>query len=295
MNKYPDTTRNIPPSELIINEDGSIFHLRLKPGQIAEKVLLVGDPARVELVASFFDSIECDVQNREFRTITGTFQGKRITVLSHGIGPDNIDIVLTELDALVNIDFSTRTVKETLTSLSLVRVGTSGALQTNCPVGSFVVSTRSVGFDGVLNYYEGRSLVTDQDFEQELCKQIHWSRLHCTPYAVSADKELVERIGYDMIHGTTISANGFYAPQGRWVRIEPLQKDINTLIEAFEYRGEKITNYEMESAPLAGLSLLMGHRAMTVCVIIANRKSHQAMTDYHETVKQLINNVLERI
>lgn len=287
--------RIIPPSELIINDDGSIFHLHLQPSQLSSNVLLMGDPDRVTLVGSMFDTVECEVQSREFRTITGLYKGKRITAISHGIGPDNIDIVLTELDALANIDFSTRMPHKEHRTLTLVRVGTSGGLQPHCPVGSFVVANRSIGFDGVLNYYSGRDSVADSLFEDAFCKHTHWSPLHCRPYVVSADAELVERIGFDMIKGVTISAIGFYAPQGRWVRIPPAQQNLNDAIRSFSYSGETITNYEMESAPLAGLGQLMGHKAITICAIIANRYSHKVEPNYQSSIHQLIRTVLERI
>ena len=265
--------RIIPPSELIINSDGSVFHLHVKPEQIADTVLLVGDPARVTMVARHFDTIECEVQSREFHTITGTYRGKRISCVSHGIGPDNIDIVTTELDALVNIDFSTRTVKDTHTSLTLVRVGTSGGLQEFCPVGSYVVSCRSIGFDGILNYYDIPDGVLNLDIEQAFCAHTGWNPRLAAPYVVNADHGLVERIGHDMIKGITISAPGFYGPQGRYVRALPADTRLNEKIMSFDWHGERITNYEMESSMLAGMAHLLGHRAMTVCAIIAGRVS----------------------
>lgn len=287
--------RIIPESELIINDDGSIFHLHIKPDQLSDKIIMMGDPSRVSLTASFFDSIECDIQSREFRTITGYYKGKRITALSHGIGPDNIDIVITELDALVNIDFTTREVKKDFRQLTMVRVGTSGGLQPHCPIGSYVVAAKSVGFDGVLNYYEGRNSISELDMEDAFKKHVNWSPLHCSPYVVKADEELAERIGYDMVMGVTISAIGFYGPQGRYVRIPLANPDLNSKIETFEYKGEVITNYEMESAPLAGLGRLMGHKAMTVCSIIANRLAGESNANYKGSMEDLIKKVLDRI
>lgn len=287
--------RIIPSSELIINSDGSIFHLHIKPEQLADKIIMMGDPDRVKLTASYFDSIEFDIQSREFRTITGTYKGKRITALSHGIGPDNIDIVLTELDALANVDFETREVKKHFKELTLVRVGTSGGLQPHCPIGSYVVAAKSIGFDGVLNYYEGRDDVCLPDFEEAFKKHTTWNPLHCSPYVVEADPELVGRIGYDMIKGVTISAIGFYGPQGRHVRLPLANPDLNSKIESFTYGNDTITNYEMESAPLAGLSKLMGHRAMTVCTIIANRLAGESNANYKGSIEDLIKKVLERI
>lgn len=287
--------RIIPSSELIINNDNSIFHLHIKPEQLSDKIIVMGDPERVDLTASYFDEIECEVQSREFRTITGIYKEKRITALSHGIGPDNIDIVITELDALANVDFATRLVKKDFKQLSIVRVGTSGSLQAHCPIGSYVVAERSIGFDGVLNYYAGRNDISDIEFEEALKSHVNWSSLHCSPYVVTADEGLIEQIGHDMIKGATISAIGFYGPQGRHVRIPPADSDLNRKIESFTYNGIKITNYEMESAPLAGLGRLMGHRVMTVCSIIANRIAGESRVNYKGSIEDLICTVLDRI
>ena len=287
--------RIIPGSELIINSDGSVFHLHIKPEQLSDKIIMMGDPERVGLTASFFESIECEVQSREFRTITGTYKGKRITALSHGIGPDNMDIVITELDALANVDFETREVKKEFKQLTMVRVGTSGGLQPHCPIGSYVVAAKSIGFDGVLNYYEGRDKVSLLDFESAFKKHTHWNPQHCAPYVVKADEELVERIGHDMINGVTISAIGFYGPQGRYVRMPLANPDLNSRIESFRFGEDVITNYEMESAPLAGLGRLMGHRAMTVCTIIANRLAGESNANYKGSIEDLIKKVLDRI
>lgn len=287
--------RIIPSSELIINGDGSVFHLHIRPDQLSDKIIMMGDPDRVSLTASFFDSVECDIQSREFHTITGMYKGKRITAISHGIGPDNIDIVLTELDALANVDFETCEVKKDFKQLTMVRVGTSGGLQPHCPIGSYVVAAKSIGFDGVLNYYEGRDSVAELDFEQEFKKHVAWNPQHCSPYVVKANEELVQRIGHDMIKGVTISAIGFYGPQGRYVRMPLANPDLNSKIESFDYKGEVITNYEMESAPLAGLGRLMGHKAMTVCSIIANRLAGESNANYKGSIEDLIKTVLERI
>lgn len=289
--------RIIPPSELIINEDGSVFHLHIKPEHLADTVVLVGDPARVSMVASYFDegSVECDIQSREFHTITGKYKGKRITCVSHGIGTDNIDIVLTELDALANIDFSSRTEKLQKKSLTLVRIGTSGGLQPFCPVGSYVVARRSIGFDGLLNFYELPEGVIDLDFEREFCRHTGWSERLASPYVVSADEELVSRVGEGMVMGVTISAPGFYGPQGRCVRIPLADPNLNEKIMSFDYDGEKITNFEMESSALAGLAKLLGHKAMTVCCIIAGRVDKSMNTNYKGSISGLIETVLERI
>ncbi len=287
--------RIIPESELIINSDGSAFHLHIKPGQLSDKIVMMGDPDRVTMTASFFDTIECDVQSREFHTVTGMYKGKRITALSHGIGTDNIDIVLTELDALANIDFQTRMVKDTFTQLTMIRVGTSGGMQPHCPVGSYVVSEKSIGFDGLIHYYANAASVREEDFEDAFQKHVNWSPFHCSPYVVSADEELVDRIGHDMIRGVTISAIGFYGPQGRHVRMALADPDLNAKIESFRFGNYAITNYEMESSAIAGLGKLMGHKAMTVCAIIANRVALKSNADYKGSTEELIKIVLDRI
>lgn len=286
----------IPPSEMIINGDGSIFHLHLHPDQLTDNIILVGDPGRVELVASFFDKRTFEVQSREFRTIGGTYNGKPIMCLSHGIGPDNIDIVINELDALANIDFVTREVKDQKRVLTMVRIGTSGALQPELTIGTPVIATKSLGFDGVLNYYAGRNEVADLEMEQAFCESVGWNPLWAKPYIVDANAELVERIGRDdMVRGNTISAVGFYGPQGRELRLPLANPDLNMRIEAFRYGDRKITNYEMESAPLQGLGKLMGHKAMTVCSIIANRYNNNANPNYKDAVRDLIKTVLNRL
>ena len=286
----------IAPSELIINPDGTVFHLHLHPDQLTDRIILVGDPARVDIVAEHFDTRTFDVSSREFHTIGGTYKGKPIMCLSHGIGPDNIDIVINELDALANIDFSTREVKDSHRALSMVRIGTSGALQPELLVGTPVIAEKAIGFDGVLNYYAGRNDVADLEFEHALCRHTGWNPLWAKPYVVDADKELVEQIGgSDMVRGNTISAVGFYGPQGRELRLPLANPDLNRRIEEFRFNGRKITNYEMESAPLQGLGRLMGHRAMTVCSIIANRMSHNATPNYKTAIRDLIATVLDRI
>lgn len=288
--------RTIPASELAINSDGSVFHLHVKPEQLANRVILVGDPARVTTVASFFESKECEVSSREFHTITGHYQGKRITVVSHGIGTDNIDIVLNELDALANIDFSTRTIKPEFTQLSFVRIGTSGGLQPFVPIGTYVAAEKSIGFDGVIYFYANSNSVRDLELEAELIKQLDWKLGGLWPYVVSADPSLIEQITEnDIIRGTTIAANGFYGPQGRELRLPLTDPELNKKIEAFDYKGRKITNFEMESSSLAGLAALMGHRAMTVCCIIAGRVDNNMNTNYKGSLDELIKTVLDRI
>ncbi|MBO7234490.1 MAG: nucleoside phosphorylase [Paludibacteraceae bacterium] len=291
-------SKHFAPSELIINEDGSIFHLHLKPEQLADKVILVGDPGRVDMVASFFDegSIECRIESREFRTVTGMYKGKRISCISTGIGTDNIDIVVNELDALANIDFSTRTEKAEHRTLELVRIGTCGGMQADIPLGSFLVSEKSIGFDGLLAFYAGRDEVSELGFEEALKKHLNWNPKAASPYVVSANNELVDRIARDdMYRGCTISANGFYGPQGRVLRCDIHNPEINDLIESFRYEGQRITNYEMEGSAIAGLALLMGHKAMTVCCVIAQRRIEAANTDYKPFVKKLVETVLDRI
>ena len=290
--------KTFPASQLIINEDGSIFHLHIRPEHLADKVILVGDQGRVDMVASFFDegSIECDIQSREFHTITGKYHGKRISCISTGIGTDNCDIVLNELDALANIDFDTRTEKDEHRTLEIVRVGTCGGMQEDIPLGTFLVSEKSIGWDGVLAFYEGRDEIADLGFEDALVDFIHYPAKAARPYVVAANPELVNRIaGDDMMRGCTIAANGFYGPQGRVLRCDLAVKEINDLITDFRYGGQRITNYEMEGSAIAGLSLLMGHKAMTVCCVIAQRKVEAANTDYKPRIKQLVQTVLERI
>lgn len=285
-------------SELIINADGSIFHLHLKPEQLAHKIILVGDPGRVSVVASHFDKIENEVENREFRSVTGKYKDKRITVTSTGIGCDNIDIVMNELDALANIDFSSRQEKEDFTQLEVVRIGTCGGLQPNTPIGTYICSEKSVGFDGLLNFYAGRNAVCDLKLERALLNHLGWSGNLCAPapYVINSDKELTDRIaGDDMVKGITVACGGFYGPQGRQLRLRLADPHQNEKIESFEYEGMRITNFEMESSALAGLSCLMGHKATTVCMVIANRYAKEANTGYKNKIDDLIKIVLDRI
>ncbi|WP_414703533.1 nucleoside phosphorylase [Prevotella sp.] len=285
-----------PESELIINGDGSIFHLHLKPEQLADNIILVGDPGRVPLVASHFSEIECEVTSREFHTITGVYKGKRITVQSTGIGCDNIDIVLNEMDALANIDFATRTTKEKLRSLAFIRIGTCGGLQEYTPTGTYVASEKSIGFDGLLNFYAGRDEICDLDFEKAFKSQVKWNDQIGNPYVVDNDTELLNRIaGDDMVRGVTISCGGFFGPQGRKLRLPLADPELNQKIEEFAYGKLNVTNFEMESSALAGLSKLMGHKALTCCMVIANRRVKEANTGYKNSIDGLIEKVLERI
>lgn len=288
--------KTIPSSELLVNPDGTIFHLHLHPEQLTDKIIMVGDPGRVPMVAEFFDTRDFDVQSREFRTIGGTVAGERVMCISHGIGPDNMDIVVNELDALANIELSTRTVKDDHRTLTMVRIGTSGALQPEIPLGASVIAEKSIGFDGVLNYYAGCGSVSDADFEEAFCSRTEWDARWAKPYVVPSDRELIETIGRDdMLRGITISAVGFYGPQGRELRLPLARPGLNRSIEQFEYRGRKVTNYEMESAPLEGLSLLLGHKAMTVCSIIANRFNCDATPNYKTAMADLVSNVVDRL
>lgn len=286
----------IAPSEFIINSDGSAFHIHVRPDQLTDRIILVGDPGRVNMVAEFFDEKTFEVSSREFHTIGGTYKGKPIMCISHGIGPDNIDIVITELDALANLDFETRQVKEQFRQLSMVRIGTSGALQPELAIGTPVIAEKSIGFDGVLNYYANRKKFVDLDFQEAFTKFVNWNPLWATPYVVDADPDLVAQIGKDdMVRGNTISAVGFYGPQGREVRLPLAHPTLNSFIEKFNFNGRKITNYEMESAPLQGLGKMMGHRCMTVCSIIANRMNNNANPNYKTAMHDLVKTVLERI
>lgn len=289
-------TKYYPESELIINPDGSVFHLHLRPEQLCDKIILVGDPGRVDLVASYFDEKTFEVSSREFHTIGGIYKGKKIMCLSHGIGTDNIDIVVNELDALANIDFATRTEHPSHRTLTMVRVGTSGGLQPHVPIGTHVVSEKSIGFDGVLNFYAGRNEVCDLAFEEAFCNAVEWNKLWARPYVIDNDPDLVGRIGQDdMVRGVTISANGFYGPQGRELRIPLAHPRLNAMIQAFKHDNHVVTNYEMESSALAGLSKMLGHKAMTVCLIIANRVAHHSNTNYKSSIGDLIVKVLDRI
>ena len=288
--------KTFAPSELIINEDGSIFHLHLTPQQLADKIILVGDPGRVSLVASYFDEIAFEVESREFKTIAGTYKGKKLMVLSTGIGCDNIDIVMNDLDALANIDFETRTEKNEHRTLTLVRIGTCGGLQPNTPTGTYIASVKSIGFDGLLNFYAGRNEVCDLPLEEAFKAHMNWSPLLAAPYVIDACAELVDRIAAnDMVRGITIACGGFFGPQGRELRIPLADPKQNEKVESFVYQGMHITNFEMESSALAGLSALLGHKAMTCCMVIANRLAKEVNANYKNSINGLIELVLDRI
>jgi len=287
--------KQIPDSELIINNDGSIFHLHLHPNQLADDIIMVGDQSRVAMISKHFEHVEHKIQNREFVTHTGLYKGKRITALSTGIGTDNIDIVVNELDALVNIDLNTRTVKTEKKSLNFVRIGTSGGLQNFLSAGDFLVSDSAIGFDGLLHFYEGSERVRRCDFEKALIAHLSYKSELPQPYVTDADKKLVERLGDGFIHGVTISAPGFYGPQGRVLRLPIVNPEVNNLISEFSFGKEKITNYEMESSAIFGLGNMLGHKSATVCLIIANRYNKTALTDYKPNMEELVVKVLDRL
>jgi len=286
----------IKSSELIINADGSIFHLHLKPEQIADNIILVGDPGRVELIGKLLTDIEFQVQNREFVSTTGKYNNKRITIVSTGIGTDNIDIVVNELDALANINLVTREINPVHRKLNFVRIGTSGGLQDFLGVNSFVISQKAIGFDGLLNYYANRNSVSDLAFEEAFRKHTNWGKQLTSPYVVDCSELLLKKMHRnDTIAGVTISAPGFYGPQGRVLRLPLADPQLNEKIESFAYEGHKITNFEMECSAIYGLSKLLGHEALTICLIIANRLKKEANSDYHQSMETLIKLVLDRL
>lgn len=282
-------------TELIINPDGSIFHLHLLPEDIAGKIIIVGDPGRVEMIGEMLDSVRVRKSNREFSTITGTYHDTEITIISSGIGTDNIDILLNELDALANIDLSTGMVVEEPRSLTLVRIGTTGGLQSDLPAGSFIATAKAIGFDGVLHFYEGYEWCLDHVLADSLAAHLEWPDVLAYPYAVDADAALLEKLASGITRGITISTPGFYAPQGRRLRLEPFDSELNDNITSFRLRGQKITNYEMESSAIYGLSKLMNHRALTICVVIANRVTGEFLSDYKPAVKKLAEHVLSEL
>ncbi len=286
----------IKHSELILNPDGTIFHLHLKPENISDQIILVGDPARVDTIAGRFSKIDFSVQNREFKTITGWYNNKRLSVISTGIGTDNIDIVVNELDALANIDLEAREIKEEKKSLNIVRIGTSGGLQDDLPVNTFVVSKKSIGFDGLLNFYANRNAVSDLDFEEAFKAYTGWDKSLPSPYVVDASEDLLSKFeNEEFATGVTISAPGFYGPQGRELRLPLAHPQLNEKIESFSHKGLRITNFEMESSAIYGLSKLLGHQALTVCLIIANRVTLTANENYRDEMRKLIDKVLAKL
>ena len=285
----------IAESELIINGDGSIFHLHIRPEQLADKIILVGDPSRVAMFKPFFDSIECEGASREFVWATGLCKGTRITALSTGIGTDNIDIVMTELDALANIDFTTREVKPEHKTLTIVRLGTCGAIQPEIPLGSYILSHYSVGFDGLLNWYADREEIADLDMEAAFMEHMGWPSELPVPYFVKASQKLIDLFADSTVKGMTISAPGFYGPQGRVVRQKLAMPDMLEDIEAFRFGEWKITNFEMEGSAIAGMAGHLGHDAITVCCAIAHRYLKDANTDYKPVVEGLVKLVLDKL
>lgn len=286
----------IGSSELIVDKDGRIYHLGLKPDDIADTIIMVGDPGRVEIVSGFFEAIERKISNREFITHTGYYRGKRLSVISTGIGTDNIDIVVNELDALVNIDLEKREIKENHKSLTFIRIGTSGGLQDDIPVDSFLLTKKAIGFDNVIRFYLGSHKISDTEFEQAFIKHTGWSAKLSVPYIVDADKDLFNMLkSKETYEGLTISSPGFYGPQGRKLRLDLQDPEINNKIADFEYNGERITNYEMESSAIYGLAKMLGHKAVTICAVIANRTTMMFSKDHKSTVEKLIKYTLERI
>ena len=298
LNSYKNKqtyVKTLPSSELVINPDGSIYHLQIFPEQIADNVIVVGDQARVATISRFFDSVECRVQNREFVTHTGSYRGKRISVVSTGIGTDNLDIVMNELDALVNIDLKTRTIKPDLKSLNVVRIGTSGTIIKEIPVGSFVASSHGLGFDGLLHFYQFHENEREQILLNAILKQLQLPDSINRPYIVEADPILLEKVSPGCVIGITATACGFYGPQGRTLRLTPAIPDLNERMMGFSSGDMRISNFEMETSALYGLSRLMGHRAATVCAIIANRATLDYAEDHKAMIDKLIVNVLDQL
>lgn len=282
-------------SELTLAGDGSLYHIRLKEQELAQKVILVGDPSRVKDIAKFFNSIELEKTNREIHSITGLYQGKRITAISTGMGVDNLDIVMTELDACKNIDLKTKQIKANHTTLDLVRLGTTGAMQKDMDINTYICAKYVVGIDGMMWFYDSKAGVMVQELQQDFVKFLSWKEPLPTPYAVEADDSLLTTIAFDIRQGITITAPGFYGPQGRELRLPLYRKDINTLLPKFEYKGYKVTNYEMETSSFYCMAKNLGHRALTICNVIANREQGSFADDYHQSMNVLIEKVLQRI
>jgi uridine phosphorylase len=287
--------KKIAESELVLNPDLSVYHLKLKPEHIADTIFVVGDQGRVETVSKHFTNIECRIQNREFVTHTGSYNGKRLTVLSTGIGTDNIDIVVNELDALVNIDLEKRVIKDQLTSLNIIRLGTSGALQADIPVDNFVMSEYGLGFDGLLNFYQTEKNIYEKEMADAFVRHTEWSSKLAYPYIVKGSEMLMKKLGDGLFKGVTATASGFYGPQGRQLRIAPLDPDLNDKMQEFNFKGNRITNFEMETSALYGLGAILGHNTLTICSIIANRALKQFSKDYKKGVETMIQLALDRI
>ena len=283
------------PSELVLNPDGSVYHLKLRPEHLASKIIIAGDPHRIATISSYFDTIEYKIENREFITHTGYFNGQRVTALATGIGTDNIDIVLNELDAVVNIDLEKRCVKETLSALEIVRIGTCGSIQEEVLADQVVVSTHAIGLDGLMQFYNYKMDADEQQLFDQFKKQTAWRDSLNNPYLVAGAEDLVNRIGEGFHRGVTMTANGFYAPQGRKLRLAPANEEVNEDLRRFEFRGNKILNYEMETSALYGLSKMLGHKACTVCAVVANRYANSFSKDYKPVIANLIEKVLTRL
>ncbi len=286
---------SIPASELIINEDGSVFHLHIRPSQLADRIVLVGDPGRVALMKPFLDTIECEGASREFVWATGTYNGTRLTILSTGIGANNIDIVMTELDALKNVDFQTREIKAELQRLTIVRLGTCGVVQPDIPLGAYVLSHCCIGFDGLLDWYSKRDSIVDLKMESAFMKHMDWPAVLPYPYVVHAPERLIRLFEKETVKGLTISGQGFYGPQGRVVRQGLVIPDLLEKIESFHYEDWRVTNIEMEGASVAGMASQLGHDAITVCFAIAHRYLKGANTDYRKEMDDLIKLVLDKL
>jgi uridine phosphorylase len=283
-------------TELITNSNGSIFHLNLFPEDIADKIIIVGDPGRVDMLSSMMESIRVKKENREFRTVTGSFEGNEISVISSGIGTDNIDILINELDALANIDLKTGEIKEEPVSLTFIRIGTSGGLRNDVPAGSLVLTETAIGFDGLIHFYEGYDWLLDNMLSSVMAEYLEWPDTLSFPYAVNANKDLLSLFQKEnFIRGITVSAPGFYAPQGRKLRLETFDSEINNKLAGFSFMGRKICNYEMESSAIYGLSGLLGHKALTICAVIANRVTGEFIHDYKPIVRDLAAKVMSII
>jgi uridine phosphorylase len=283
-------------TELITNKDGSIFHLNLLPDDISDKIIIVGDPGRVDMLGSLLNDIRVKKENREFRTITGSYEGNEITIISSGIGTDNIDIVINELDALANIDLKTGEIKKDLVSLTFIRIGTSGGLRSDVPAGSCVLTETAIGFDGLIHFYEGYDWLLDNILSSVLAEYLEWPDTLSFPYVVNASKELIELFQKEnFIKGMTVSVPGFYAPQGRRLRLNTFDGEINDKLARFSFRGRTICNYEMESSAIYGLSGLLGHKALTICAVIGNRVTGEFINDYKPIIMDLGAKVMGRI
>lgn len=283
-------------TELITNSDGSIFHLHLLPGDISDRIFIVGDPGRVDMLSGLLSDIRVRKENREFRTVTGTFEGGEVTIISSGIGTDNIDILINEIDAIANIDLKTGKIKDDPISLTIVRIGTSGGLRSDVPAGSIVMTETAVGFDGLIHFYEGYDWLLDNLLSGVIAEYLEWPDTLSFPYAVNADRELIELFQNDsFIKGITISAPGFYAPQGRRLRLNSFDSEINKKLSEFSFMGRTVCNYEMESSAIYGLSKMLGHKSLTFCAVVGNRVTGEFIMDYKPIIMDLALKVMRKI